>query len=164
MGLAAVIQHDALRMLRQQGNEGLDLFLFAGRQGSVAHLHFLICKAVRETVGPCRGAYAVFCHSGPIRQTIKVRPAAQHHGCGCQRAGAAAALLEIETRVHIQIHCQSSRQAGKHYHQRQHKAQQFFAEMGRCSGIHGRFSFQLLQFLLSTAIKYTSLLPFCKRL
>ena len=30
MGLAAVIQHDALRVLRKQGDQGLHFFLFAG--------------------------------------------------------------------------------------------------------------------------------------
>ena len=55
MGLSAVIQHDALRMLRQQGNEGLDLFLFAdtmeqekettGRNGdNHIYLNGFLCK------------------------------------------------------------------------------------------------------------------------
>ena len=135
MGLSAVIQHDALRVLRKQGDQGLHFFLFARGQCAVAHLHLLICKAVGKPVGPCCGTDTVLGHSGPVSQAVKIGTAAQHHGCGCQCAGAAAALLEVEACVHVQINRQGRRQAGEHKHQCQHKAQQFFT--GRCSGIHG---------------------------
>ena len=135
MGLAAVIQHDALRVLRKQGDQCLHFFLFAGGQCAVAHLHLLICKAVGKPVGPCCGTDTVLGHSGPVGQAVKIGTTAQHHGCGCQCAGAAAALLEVEACVHVQINRQGRRQAGEHKHQCQHKAQQFFT--GRCSGIHG---------------------------
>ena len=157
VGLAAVVQDDALRVLRKQGDEGLDLFHFAGRQGGVAHLHLLVCKAVRQAVGPCRAAHAVLGDGRPVGQAVEVGAPPQHHGGRSQRAGAAAALLEVEARVHVQVHCKSGRQAGEQKHQRQHKAQQLLLS-GRCSGIHGWILLSVSgSFHAFTALKYTSL-------
>ena len=137
MGLGTVVKDDALRVLLQQRDQHRRFALQAGGQGGVAHLHFLICKAVRKAVGPCCGAHTVLGHVRPIGQPVKVGTAAQHHGCGSQRAGAAPALLEVEACVHVQIHCQCSGQTGKQKGKAQYQGQQSFSQGVRCGGIHG---------------------------
>ena len=137
MGLGAVVQNDALRVLLQQGDQHRRFALQTGGQGGVAHLHLLICKAVRKAVGPRRGAHTVLGHVRPVAQPVKVGTAAQHHGCGGQRTGAAPALLEVEACIHVQVHCQCSGQTGKQESKAQYQGQQSFFQGVRCGGIHG---------------------------
>ena len=137
MGLGAVVEDDALRVLLQQGDQHRRFALQTGGQGGVAHLHLLICKAVCKAVGPCRGAHTVLGHVRPVAQPVKVSTAAQHHGCGGQRTGAAPALLEVEACVHVQVHCQCSGQTGKQESKAQYQGQQSFFQGVRCGGIHG---------------------------
>ena len=137
MGLGAVVEDDALRVLLQQGDQHRRFALQTGGQGGVAHLHLLICKAVCKAVGPCCGTHTVLGHVRPVAQPVKVGTAAQHHGCGGQRTGAAPALLEVETCVHVQVHCQCSGQAGKQESKAQYQGQQSFFQGVRCGGIHG---------------------------
>ena len=121
MGLAAVIQNDAFGMGRQQVDEGLGLGALVGRQGGIAHLHGLVCKAVGKAVGPGLRPDAVFGHVHPVDQAVQIGAAAQHHGGGGQGAGAAAALLEIKPCVYAQIGCQGPGHTGHQQHHGQHQ-------------------------------------------
>ena len=78
MGLRAVVQDDAFRVLSQQLDEQLGLFLIIGGQGRIGHLHLPVCKAVGQTIGPGRGAHTVFSHIHPVGPSVKVSAAAQH--------------------------------------------------------------------------------------
>ena len=113
MGLAAVVEDDALRVLGQQLHQHLCLLCVAGGQGGVAHLHGLIVEAVRQPAGPGGALDAVLRHVHPVDQAVQIGAAAEHHGGGGQRAGAAPALLEVEPGVHVQIDGQRPRQAGQ---------------------------------------------------
>ena len=128
MGLAAVIQDDALGVLGQKLDQRLGLGGVARRQGAVAHLHRLVCKTVGKAARPRRGADAVLGHIHPIVQAVEVGPPPQHHRRRSQRAGSAAALLEVEPGVHVQVNGQGSRQAGCQQDQRQHKGDQLLAD------------------------------------
>ena len=137
MGLRAVVQDDAFRVLSQQLDEQLGLFLMIGGQGRISHLHLPVCKAVGQTIGPGRGAHTVFRHIHPVGPSVKVSAAAQHHGSRSQRAGAAPALLEVEPGIHIQVHSQCCGQTGECKHDGEQNAHQFFmCGRWRC-GIHG---------------------------
>ena len=128
VGLAAVIEDDALGVLCQQLDEHRLLRLVVGRQSGVTHLHRVIVEAVGEAPCPRTAADAVFGHVRPVGQAVQKSAAAEHHGGGGQRTGAAPALLEVKSCVHVEVHRQRSRQHHCHQHERQHKGHQFFPD------------------------------------
>ena len=99
MGSGAVVQHDALRMLCQNGDQRFRLGRLARGQGRITHMHIVVCKAVGEPTRPGRALDAVFGHIHPAVHPVQIGPAAKHHCGRGQGAGAAPALFEVEPNI-----------------------------------------------------------------
>ena len=106
MGSGAVVQHNALRMLCQNGDQRFRLGRLARGQGRITHMHIVVCKAVGEPARPGRALDAVFGHIHPAVHPVQIGPAAKHHCGRGQGAGAAPALFEVEPNINVQVHGQ----------------------------------------------------------
>ena len=164
MGSGAVVQHDALRMLCQNGDQRFRLGRLARGQGRITHMHIVVCKAVGEPARPGRALDAVFGHIHPAVHPIQIGPAAKHHCGRGQGAGAAPALFEVEPNINVQVHGQCPGEQHGHQGHRCKQGSESFPKFA--SKVLGCFHVSILSSQKSvsfTGVKYIILLLFCKQ-
>ena len=95
MGHAGGVEHDALRVLRQQVDEDLAVGLPAGQTG-VVHGHGPVSEVIGQaaTGKPEGGAAAGLGDGGPVLVSVEHGGSSEHHGGGSQGAGPSLGLLD----------------------------------------------------------------------